>query len=262
MNQGPLKSSHAVVTGGSRGIGLAVAKKLAELGSTVTLISRHPESLDLAKAELEAKFQCKVFVIAADVSKEIEVARAFETIRVTVGSINILINNVGAAESSPLVGTELSLWQRMLETNLTSAFLCSKIVLPEMIAKKSGKIISIASCAGLTGFPYVAAYCAAKHGVVGLTRALALEVKQYGISVNAVCPAYTETELLSKSIQEVSMKTGRTPGEVKAGFLLSAKQERFLQPEEVASAVVKLCLPEQDKVTGEAILLSPDSGGI
>ena len=262
MIQTPLKKSHVVVTGGSKGIGLAVAKKLAELGCTVSLISRHSDALDLAKAELEAKFQSKVYTIAADVSKEADVARAFESIRITVGPVNILINNVGAAESAPLVGTDLGLWQRMLDTNLTSAFLCSKIVLPEMIVKKHGKIVSIASSAGLMGFPYVAAYCAAKHGLVGFTRALALEVKQHGISVNAVCPAYTETELLSKSIQEVSKKTGRSVEEVKAGYLQSAQQSRFLQPEEVAASVVKLCLPDQANVTGEAILLTPDSGGV
>lgn len=249
-------SGHAVVTGGNKGIGFAIAQKLAGLGYTLTLIARNKEALSQAKQQLENEHSCKVHCAVADLTKENELSQAFESARTQNGTIHILINNAGVAGSQPFLKLDLATWHNILNVNLTSAFLCCQNVLPDMVKQKSGRIISVASTAGVSGYPYVAAYCAAKHGLVGLTRSLALEVAKDGITVNAVCPGFTETELLTRAIQDVSKKTGRTEQEIKAQYLKNNPQERFVQPHEVASTVAWLCMPEQSAITGQAIVVS------
>jgi len=178
--------------------------------------------------------------------------------RAAHGPIDILVANAGAAESAPIGRLDLAHWQRMLGVNLTGAFLSVKAALPDLTRKGAGggRIVLMASTAGLKGYPYVAAYCAAKHGVVGLARALAVELAAAGVTVNAVCPGFTETPLLEASLANIAAKTGRSRGEARAELKRLNLQERFVKPEEVADTVLWLCTPAAQAVTGQAISVS------
>lgn len=233
---------HAVVTGGGSGIGAAVAKKLLADGLRVTLMGRSLERLQARQAALG-----DVAVQTCDVSDEASVNAAFAA----VGDVDILINNAGQVETAPLAKTSLELWQRLLNVNLTGTFLCSRAVLPGMLARKQGRIVNVASTAALKGYAYVAAYCAAKHGVLGLTRALALEVATKGVTVNAVCPGYTETDIVANAVDTIVAKTGRTPEQAKAELAKANPQGRLIQPEEVADTVAWLIASAG--VNGQAI---------
>ena len=172
------------------------------------------------------------------------------------GPVSILVNNAGQAVSAPFVKTDLALWQRMLQSNLTGTFLCTQAVLPGMLAAGYGRIVNVASTAGLIGYQYVSAYCAAKHGVIGLTRSLALELAKKNITVNAVCPGYTDTEIVRAAVANISAKTGRNEDEARAELARSNPQGRLVQPQEVANAVLWLCLPGSEAVTGQAIAVA------
>jgi len=248
----PLSSQHAVVTGGGRGIGAAIASTLAEAGARVTLMGRQQAQLEAQAGQLEAP----VHVEICDVTDPGQVQRAFEGASRALGSITILVNNAGQAESRLFSQTDLGLWQRMLEVNLTGTFLCTQAALPGMLGAGWGRIINIASTAGLRGYPYVSAYCAAKHGVVGLTRALALELARKNITVNAVCPGFTQTDLLEASIAQIVRKTGRSAEEARAELVRHNPQGRLVEPGEVAQAVLWLCLPESAALTGQAIAVA------
>lgn len=251
-----LAGLHAVVTGGSRGIGLATAKELAAHGVTLSLIARDQERLQTAASQITKEFGVKVGTAVADVSNAAEIEQAFAKIQKAHGPINILVNNAGMAESAPLTKTDKDLWNRTIATDLTSVYLCSRAVIDEMIGHKQGRIINIASTAGLNGLPYISAYCAAKHGVIGFTRSLALELLAFGITVNAICPNFTETDLLKNSIEKVAQKTGRPEAEIRQSYLKNMPQGRFVDPGEIARRVAWLCLPAQSKVTGQAIEIS------
>jgi NAD(P)-dependent dehydrogenase (short-subunit alcohol dehydrogenase family) len=245
---------HALVTGASRGIGAAIARALAEDGSRLTLLGRNRDALQRLAAELPGRGHG---IALADVSDEAEVRAAFEAARAERGPIAILVNNAGAAESAPFAKTSLDLWQRMLAVNLTGTFLCAREALPDMLSNRRGRIVNIASTAGQKGYAYVAAYAAAKHGVIGLTRSLALEVAARGdITVNAVCPGYTETELLRESIANVVAKTGRSAEAARASFAAANPQGRIVQPAEVADAVRWLCGDGAASVNGQSISVS------
>ncbi len=233
---------NAVVTGGGSGIGAAVAKRLLAEGMRVTLMGRNPARLQAQQLELG-----DVAIQACDVSDEASVNAAFAA----VGDVDILINNAGQVETAPLHKTSLELWQRLLNVNLTGTFLCSRAVLPGMLARQQGRIVNVASTAALKGYAYVAAYCAAKHGVLGLTRALALEVATKGVTVNAVCPGYTETDIVANAVDTIVAKTGRTPEQARAELAKANPQGRLIQPEEVADTVAWLL--HAAGVNGQAI---------
>ncbi len=248
---GVLDGQHALITGGGTGIGAAIAKALAAEGAALSLVGRRREPLDALAADLP-----KAAAIPADVADEDQVAEMVETARAAFGPVTLLIANAGSASSAPLAKTSLGAWRSTIDVNLTGAFLCAREILPTMTAARSGRIIFIASTAGLKGYSYVAPYCAAKHGVVGLARALAVEVAKDGITVNAVCPGFTETPMLQASIDNIRTKTGRSETEARAALLKGNPRERFVQPEEVASTVTWLCSPGASAVNGQAIAVA------
>ena len=249
---GGLNDQHALVTGAGQGIGEAIARQLLAQGARVTVLGRRAETLQ--KLVAEHPQQCQM--VLADVADEAQVKAAFSQAVQAQGAINILVNNAGQASSAPFMKMDAAHWQQMLNVNLTGTMLCIQQVLPAMAAAGYGRIVNVASTAGLVGYAYVAAYVAAKHGVVGLTRALALEFAQKGITVNAVCPGYTETEIVQQSIERVVAKTGRTAEEAMAEFVKGNPQKRLVQPQEVADAVLWLCGKGASAITGQSIAVA------
>jgi 3-hydroxybutyrate dehydrogenase len=242
---------HALITGGGTGIGAAIAARLSEMGARITVVGRRPEPLEEVADGLDGAQP-----VPFDVTDEAAVEEGLKTATERFGPVDVLINNAGAADSSPFTRTTPDAWRAMLDVNLTGAFLMSRAVLPGMVERGWGRIVSIASTAGLKGYAYVAAYCAAKHGVIGMTRSLALEVAQKGVTVNAVCPGYTETELLSESVENIVDKTGVSEDEARAQLLESNPQGRFVSPEEVAEAATWLMSSNAGAITGQAIVVA------
>jgi NAD(P)-dependent dehydrogenase (short-subunit alcohol dehydrogenase family) len=243
-----LKGKHAVVTGAGRGIGLAVARALQAHGARVTLMARDAAALQAAALELgsDAAWQ------QVDVTDPDSVAGAFAR----AGRVDILVNNAGQAASASFARTDAALWQRMLDVNLTGAYHCIQAALPGMLDAGWGRIVNVASTAGLTGYRYVAAYCAAKHGLVGLTRALALELAAKGVTVNAVCPGYTETDIVLDAVANIVRKTGRSESAARAELAVANPQGRLVRPEEVAHVVAMLCMPDSAAMNGQAIAVA------
>ncbi|MGK0618170.1 SDR family NAD(P)-dependent oxidoreductase [Meiothermus cerbereus] len=252
MNTESLAGKHAVVTGAGRGIGAATAAALAQAGARLTLMGRNRAQLEAQAGKLEAQ----VHVEVCDVSDPAQVQRAFAGARAALGEVAILVNNAGQAESQPFARTDLGLWERMLAVNLTGTFLCTQAALPGMLGAGWGRIVNIASTAGLKGYPYVSAYCAAKHGVIGLTRSLALELARKNITVNAVCPGYTQTDLLEASLAQIAQKTRKSAAQARAELARANPQGRLVEPQEVAQAVLWLCLPESAAINGQAIAVA------
>jgi len=246
----PLHGRHALVTGASRGIGAAIAARLDALGARVTLVARDRAALEARAAALR-----RGHALVADLLDPEAVETAFAA-AAQRAPIDILVNNAGAAQSAPLARTDEALWRFMIEVNLSSVYRCTRAVLPAMVARGWGRVANVASVAGLRGYAYVSAYCAAKHGVIGLTRALAMEAAQAGVTVNAVCPGYTETALLAAAIDNIAATTARTPEQARRDLLHASPQRRFVQPEEVAATVAWLCLPESAAITGQAIAVA------
>ncbi|HVF64340.1 MAG TPA: SDR family NAD(P)-dependent oxidoreductase [Casimicrobiaceae bacterium] len=250
----PLKGAHAVVTGGNRGIGLAIAERLSALGATLTLIGRDRSRLYDAVQELPASAQCDVQ--PCDVRSGEAVQKAFDAIARTHPGLSILVNNAGVARSAKFASTDESLWNDMIAVNLTGTYHCTRAALRTLLEAPAGRIVNVASTAGLVGYPYVAAYCAAKHGVIGLTRALALELAATHVTVNAVCPGYTDTELVGEAVANIVRRTGKTVDEARAALASRNPQKRLIAPDEVASAVSWLCLPASQSITGQAIAVA------
>jgi len=252
----PLRGKHAVVTGASRGIGAAIASTLARLGADLTLMSRDEARLLDQAAALTQKFNGKTHVIATDIAQPTQIAAAFARATDNFGPPQILVNNAGIAAAAPLAKTDLSTWQRLMEVNLTGAFLCTREVVPAMMKSDYGRIINVASTAGLTGYAYVAAYCAAKHGLIGLTRALARELARTNVTVNAVCPGYTDTDIVADAVGNIMTKTGRTKEQALRDLTVHNPQGRLVRPEEVAEAVGWLCAPSSASITGQSIVVA------
>lgn len=246
-----LSGKHALVTGGGTGIGAAIALALHADGAQVTIAGRRAAPL-----EETARQGTDIATVTADVTDEAAVNDMLAAARAAHGPVDILIANAGAAESRPVDTTDLALWQRMLAVNLTGVFLTARAALEDMRSTGWGRIVAVASTAGLKGYPYVAAYCAAKHGVVGLTRALALELARTGITVNAVCPGFTETPLLDESLRTITGKTGRSEADAREALAAANPQGRFVTPDEVAGTVLWLAGDAAASVTGQAISVS------
>jgi NAD(P)-dependent dehydrogenase (short-subunit alcohol dehydrogenase family) len=242
---------HALITGGGRGIGAAVARALSGAGAVVTVLGRTEATLAALVAGGGA-----AGLITADVTDAASLAAAVAAAEGARGPLDILVNNAGTAESAPFARTERALWDRMLALNLTSVYEAMRLVLPGMAARGWGRVVTIASTAGLIGYPYVSAYVAAKHGAVGLTRALAREVARSGVTVNAVCPGYTDTEMLAASVATIAARTGRTADAAKAALAAANPQGRLVQPEEIAAAVLYLCGAGAASVTGQTIAVA------
>ena len=248
----PLLGRRAVVTGGGTGIGAAAAVELARLGASLILIGRREERLAQQARAIQDATGNETAMQAVDVTDAAAVPAAFAAF----GKIDILVNNAGGAESAPFGKTGLDMLERMLAVNLKSAFLCTQAVLPQMLKAKAGRVVNVASTAGLTGYAYVTAYVAAKHALVGLTRALALETAKSGVTVNAVCPGFTDTDLVARSVETIVAKTGRSAEEARAELARTNPMGRLVMPQEVASAVAYLCLPAAGAITGQAIVIA------
>jgi 3-hydroxybutyrate dehydrogenase len=247
----PLAGRHALVTGASRGIGAAIARELARLGADLTIVARQAATLHSAANALR-RDGAKVRECLADMAD----ADALQKLIADTPPVQILINNAGGAESAPFGRTDAALWQRMLDLNLTSVYRLTHALAPAMAASGWGRIVNVASTAGLKGYAYVSAYVAAKHGVVGLTRALAVELATSGVTVNAVCPGYTDTPMLEGAIATIAAKTRKSHDEAKAALASTNPMGRLVTPDEVAATVGWLCLPESSAITGQAIAIA------
>ncbi|HLJ25505.1 MAG TPA: SDR family NAD(P)-dependent oxidoreductase [Candidatus Angelobacter sp.] len=245
-----LAGKHAVVTGGARGIGASITRALVAHSARVTMLGRSAAPQNNLAGHPHLNY------VQADVCAPETLKSAFDSACARFGPINILVNNAGQGRSAPFLKTDFTLWRSMMQVNLDGTFHCIHQVLPGMLDAGWGRIVNIASTAGLTGYGYVSAYCAAKHGVVGLTRSLALEVATKGVTVNSVCPGYTETEMLQQTISGIVAKTGRTADQARAELTVRNPQKRIIQPEEVANAVAWLCLPGSEGITGQSIAIA------
>lgn len=249
-----LAGKHALVTGGAKGIGAAIARTLLGHGARVTIVGRTESTLRETAQEFSPYGETSTEIL--DVTNAAAVSRVFELVRVKNGPVTILVNNAGQGESAPFLKMDQELWRRMFSVNLDGTFFCSQAALPGMLETGWGRIINIASTAGLTGYRYVSAYCASKHAVIGLTRSLALEVATKGVTVNAICPGYTDTDMVANAITQISTKTGRSAKAARTELVSKNPQERLVQPEEVASTAAWLCLPGSDAITGQAIAVA------
>ena len=255
-NSFPLEGLHAVVTGGGSGIGAAIAQALIADGARVTLMGRRLDRLQAQRDRMDVHGGPSAALQTCDVGDEGSVRAAFAAAAGESGPIDLLINNAGQVETAPFAKTSLETWQRLINVNLTGSFLCSREVLPGMTERRFGRIVNVASTAALKGYAYVAAYCAAKHGVLGMTRALALETARKGVTVNAVCPGYTETDIVAGAIDTIVAKTGRSAEAARAELAAVNPQGRLVDPAEVAAAVAWLARRDSGSITGQAIAVA------
>lgn len=246
----------ALITGGGRGIGRAIALAFAREGLRVAVAARTAEQVEQVAHEIGNG----AIALVCDVSDPGSVTRMFSEMREQLGDADILVNNAGIAESATLVNTTDDLWHRHLAINLSGTFYCTRAALPAMLKKGWGRVINIASIAGKTGAPYIAAYSASKHGVLGLTRSVALEVAATGITVNAICPGYVDTDMVSRGIEQITTKTGRTAEEALDSLKKMSPQNRLVTAEEVAAVALLLAADEGRGINGQGINI--DGGSV
>lgn len=249
--KGSLAGRHALVTGGGTGIGAAIARRLSSEGAAVTLVGRRVEPLEALAAELP--MAC---VAAGNVTDQMEIARVVAAAHDAFGAIDILVNNAGAAESAPFHRIDSESWRRTMSVNLDALLAVTQAVLPDLRGVQDGRIVTVASTAGVKGYAYSVAYCAAKHGAVGFTRALALELAQTSVTVNAVCPGFTDTAIVDDTVARIVARTGRDAAGVRNEIAAYNPQGRLIDPEEVADAILWLCLPSSRSITGQAIIVA------
>ena len=251
-----LNGKIALITGGGRGIGRAIALALAHEGVRIAVAARTAEQVEHVAAEIGNG----AIAIACDVSDPESVTRMFTQTRERLGDVDILVNNAGIAESATLVNTTDDLWHRHLAINLSGTFYCTRAALPAMLKKKWGRVINVASIAAKTGAPYIAAYAASKHGVLGLTRSAALEVAASGITVNAICPGYVDTDMVTRGIEKITTVTGRSAEEALQTLEKSSPQNRLITVEEVAAVALLLASDEGRGINGQGIVI--DGGSV
>jgi NAD(P)-dependent dehydrogenase (short-subunit alcohol dehydrogenase family) len=254
MSGAMLEGRGAVVTGGGRGIGAAVARALAGAGVRIVVASRtETEVEDVARELREAG--ARAWPARCDVADEASVKRLGETARMWLGEVDIVVNNAGGAESAPLKKMTLAAWEEALAVNATGTFLCTREFVPDMVTRGFGRVVNVASIAGLEGAKYVAHYSAAKHAVVGFTRSVALELAGSGVSIDAVCPAYVDTPMTTRTIEQVRVRSGLSRAQALAAVLASAAQDRLLDAGEVADAVLALCRDDPPATSGRVVIL-------
>jgi len=246
-----LAGKHALITGGGHGIGGASAEALAAHGVKLTLTGRNMKKLEQMAASLPGAEARQL-----DVTDEDAVKRVFADAAESLGPVNILVNNSGIADTAPFLRTSSDMMRRLMEVNLIGTHTCTQQVLPAMIDAGWGRVVNISSLAGLTGQPYIAAYCASKHAVIGLTRTLALEMVKKGITVNAVCPAYVETGMVDRGVENIQSITGMSVEEARAELAKKSPQDRIIHPSEVGATVAWLCLPGSESITGQSIAMA------
>lgn len=258
-DENPLKGRIAVITGGGRGIGATTARALARAGARVVVAARSEDETEAVASGLRDEGR-EAIAVPCDVTRpeQIEALRARTT--ETFGAAHILVNNAGIADSAPLKSISLERWRQIFDVNVTAVFLCSKTFLPGMVEAGWGRIVNVASVAGKAGAAYITAYSASKHAVVGFTRSLAAEVAQQGVTVNAVCPGYVDTEMTTESVERIVGKTGIPEDKALEHILAMSPQHRLMESEEVAFLVASLCHPRSKGINGQSIVL--DGGAV
>lgn len=251
-----LNGKTALITGGGRGIGRAIALTFASHGARIAVAARTAAQVEQVATEIGRS----AIALVCDVSDPESITRMFSDLRERLGEADILVNNAGIAESATVVNTTDDLWQRHIAINLSGTFYCTRAALPAMVKSSWGRVINIASIAGKTGAPYIAAYTASKHGVVGLTRSIALEVATKGVTVNAICPGYVDTEMVSRGVERITTRTGRTAEEALDTLKQMNPQNRLVTPEEVAAVALLLASDEGRGINGQAI--NVDGGAV
>lgn len=251
----PLGGRHAWVTGGGHGIGAAIAMELGRLGARVSLSGRNADALAATASRVTGESGAACRWQTLDVSDTNALAAALDEGREALGPITVLVNNAGIAPSAPIAKLDLETWNAALSVNATAPMLMSQAVLPDMLDDGFGRIVNVASTAGLRGYPFVSAYVASKHALIGLTRALALELAKGPVTVNAVCPGYTETAMAEQAMRNIT-KSGKTLEEARAILARSNPQGRLVDPAEVGQAVGWLCLPTSSAITGQSIAVA------
>ncbi len=256
-----LEGRTAIITGGGRGIGRAVAHAFAREGARVALCARTSSEVERVAEEVRGEFKADALHGVCDVSDPADVVKFCRAVSAAFGRpVDILVNNAGIAESAPLAKTSDELWRRHVEINLSGSFYFMRETLPPMVERGWGRVINVASIAAKTGAPYIAAYSASKHGLLGLTRSAALEVAAKGVTVNAVCPGYVETEMTARAVENITTKTGRSADEALASLRRTSPQNRLVTPEEVAAVALLLASEEGRGITGQAI--NVDGGSV